>query len=188
MITDNNKYNKLMNLLKNSTPVFNDSEAISERAIKQIQAEKADLKLSELIIEFFFGWIYIGWIRRSLIAAAVVIIVFFGYEQTTILKRINELSGQKIRNEVFTKTNLNNESYNTKLFYSLTGKKLPDTSISVSEKEIKQIIRSLNKLQLKYHDLFYLIQNDPKLKNYIETKMNENLNIHHKDTKDTVER
>ena len=173
MTTENRKYDRLLNVLRNSKPVFNDAEAISERVIRHIQAEKSDVKFTELIKDFFFGWVYIGWMRRSLVAAAILLIVFFGYQQAAILKRINELSQQKIPDEIFTETNFSDELNKRNMLYSITGKKYPDTKITVSEKDIDNMIKSFNKLQLKYHDLLYLIEKDPQLKKYVEERMNE---------------
>jgi hypothetical protein len=35
------------------------------------------------------------------------------------------------------------------------------------------MINTLNKLQVKYKDLLYHIENDPQLKKYVETRLNE---------------
>ena len=59
------------------------------------------------------------------------------------------------------------------LIYRITGRKFPDGKASVSEKEIDEMINTLNKLQVKYKDLFYMIENDPQLKKYVETRLNE---------------
>ena len=173
MATDNNKYDRVLNTLRKSKPAFNDAEGLSERVIRQIQGEKSVFRIQELVLEFFFGWVYIGWVRRSMVAAAMVIIVFFGYQQALILNRINGLPLQKALNESPVMTNTTDEIYNGMMIYRLTGKKLSEKEITVSEKEIDQLIKSVNKLQVKYHDLFYLIDNDPKLKKYVEAKMNE---------------
>jgi len=173
MSTENSKYNSLINALKTSKPEFNDSEVISERVIREIRNGKTEFKFVDTVTEFFFGWVYIGWMRRSLVAAAMLLIVFFGYQQVIILQRINELSEQKIQSSIFTNTGFSEETYNRNMIYSLTRKKFPDTSITFSDKEVEKMIRSLNKLQLKYGDLFYLIENDPQIKEYVENKMNE---------------
>ena len=173
MIKESNKYESVLNVLKKSKPVFNDAEAVSERVIAHIREEKSRPGFTDLILEFFFGWVYIGWVRRSMVTAAMIIIVIFGYQQAQILRRIDGLPIQKAQNETSELTNSTDELSNTLLLYKLTGKKLSTKEIQVTEKEIDQLIRSVNKLQLKYHDLFYLIENDPQLKKYVEEKMNE---------------
>jgi hypothetical protein len=172
METEDKKYNKVLKILKKSKPVFRDNEAITEKVMAQLQEEKARVSLPELIIEYLFGWVYIGWIRRSMVAAAMVIVVFFGYQQALILRRINDLSGQKIRNGTLIMTGMTDNLTSKMSFYRITDKKLYDEKINVSEKEIDELIKTLNKLQVKYKDLFYLLENDPELKKYVEDKIN----------------
>jgi len=176
MSTENSKYNSLIKALKDSKPEFKDSEAISERVIREIQNQKTEFTFVDTITDFLFGWVYIGWMRRSLVGAAMLLISFFGYQQVIILQRINELSEQKIQSSIFSNAGFSEETYNRDMIYSLTKKKFPDTSITISDKEVEKMIRSLNKLQLKYGDLFYLIENDPQIKEYVENKMNKSMN------------
>jgi hypothetical protein len=168
------KYEKVLNMLKNSRPVLTDPDAFSEKVIRQLQEEKSKVSLPELIIEFLFGWVYIGWVRRSMIAAALVIVIFFGYQQSLLLKRINDLSGQRIQSGTLLMTNLPDDLSNKIMLYRITGRKFSNEKITISDKEIDEMIKSLNKLQVKYKDLLNLIENDPRLKKYVEARMNEN--------------
>lgn len=174
MADGDKKYEKVLNLLRQSKPVLTDIESVAEKVIRQLQEEEAKISLPELIIEFLFGWVYIGWVRRSMITAVLVVALLFGYQQALILRRINDLSGQRIQNGTFLMTNLNDDFANKLLIYRITGRKLSDGKITVSEKEIDEMINSLNKLQIKYKDVINLIENDPQLKKYVEDKMNEN--------------
>lgn len=174
MADGDKKYEKVLNLLRQSKPVLTDIESVAEKIIRQLQEEEAKISLPELIIEFLFGWVYIGWVRRSMIAVVLVVALLFGYQQALILRRINDLSGQRIQNGTFLMTNLNDDLANKLLIYRITGRKLSDEKISVSQKEIDEMINSLNKLQIKYKDVINLIENDPQLKKYVEDKMNEN--------------
>ena len=61
---------------------------------------------------------------------------------------------------------------NKMLIYRITGRKLSDGKVKVSEKEIDEMIRSLNKLQVKYKDIINLIEDDPQLKK-IRRRQNE---------------
>lgn len=174
MADGDKKYEKVLNLLRQSKPVLTDIESVAEKVIRQLQEEEAKISLPELIIEFLFGWVYIGWVRRSMITAVLVVALLFGYQQALILRRINDLSGQRIQNGTLLMTNLNDDFANKLLIYRITGRKLSDGKITVSEKEIDEMINSLNKLQIKYKDVINLIENDPQLKKYVEDKMNEN--------------
>ena len=44
----------------------------------------------------------------------------------------------------------------------------------ISEKQVKQVIKSYNELEKKYKDLIKLIEDDPELMKYIEEKLIEN--------------
>lgn len=173
MSDENKKYEKVLELLKRSKPVFTDPEAITEKVMRQIRQEKSRVSLPELIIEYLFGWVYIGWIRRSLVATALMVIVFFGYQQTIIMKRINNLTEQRIPNGELILTDQSDNIENRLQMYRLTGRKFSNGKITVSEKEINDLIRSVNKLQVKYRNILDLIGNDPQLKKYVEEKIDE---------------
>ena len=173
MTRENKNYDKVMNVLKNSKPVFTDQETVSERIISRLREEKSALRIHEIIAEFFFGWVYVGWVRRSMIATALVIVVFFGYQQSLILKRIAQLPDQKIQNSDVEMTTFGDDLSNRLMLYRITGEPLTGKELEITKKEIDQLIKSVNKLQLKYHELFYLIEKDPELKKYVEERINE---------------
>lgn len=168
------KYEDVLKLLRNSKLVFTDIEAVTEKVMRQIQEEKSKFSLMELIVEFLFGWVYIGWVRKSMITAVLVVALLFVFQQAIILRRINDLSGQRIQTGTLLKTNMTDDLTNKMLIYRIAGKKLSDGKVKVSEKEIDEMIRSLNNLQVKYKDIINLIEDDPQLKKYIEDKMKEN--------------
>jgi hypothetical protein len=176
MKKDNLKYGRVVDILKKSTPKFNEIEveAVSERVIQQILEKKSGISLYDLVLEFLFGWVYIGWVRSSMVATAFAIIIFFGYQQVTILRRIDELSNKKIYNGTLLMSNHRDEYSDNLILNKISLYRLACKKIDVSEKEIDQLIKSVNKLQVKYRDILYLIEKDPELKKYVETKMNEN--------------
>jgi len=173
MIFEDKKYEQVLNMLRQSRPVLNDAGTIAEKVLKQLNEEKSKISFLELIIEYLFGWTYIGWVRRSMVAVVLVIVILFGYQQAIILKRINDLSGQRIQNSSLIMTNLRDDLTNRIMEYRIAGKKLTNEKTSVSQKELDELVISINKLQAKYKDLFILIENDPQLKRYVETRMNE---------------
>jgi len=173
MEAEDKKYDKVVNLLKKSKPVFMDAGTFSDKIIRILQEDKSKVSLQELIIEYLFGWVYIGWIRRSMVACAMLLILFFGYQQALILRRINDLSDQKVNNGKVVMTSLTDEFSSKMMLYRISAGRLPGGKISISEKEIDKLVKSINRLQVKYQDIIYLIENDPELKKYIESRMNE---------------
>jgi hypothetical protein len=173
MTTEDKKYEQVLNVLKKSKPVFRNAEAISDKVIEQLTEEKSKAGLPELIIEYLFGWTYIGWVRRSMIVAAVSIALLFGYQQVLILRKINELSGQRIQNGTLFMTSMKDEVTDKMRIFKISGRKVTDGEISASKEQIDEMIKSINKLQIKYKDIINLIENDPELKKYVENRMKE---------------
>jgi hypothetical protein len=174
MAAKDKKYEKVLNILRQSKPVLTDVESVAEKVIRQLQEEKAKVSLPELIIEYLFGWVYIGWVRKSMITAVLAVALLFVFQQAIILRRINDLSGQRIQNGTFLMTGLKDDLTNKMLIYRITGRKLTNGKITVSEKEIDEMINSLNKLQIKYKDILNLIEDDPQLKKNVEDRMKGN--------------
>ena len=108
-----------------------------------------------------------------MIAAAVCMTLLFGFQQVLILKKINELSGQRIQDGNLFRTSAKTEISDKIRVFRFSRKKIADEERSVSKEEIDEMIKSINKLQVKYKDIIDLIEDDPELKNYVETRMKE---------------
>ena len=167
-----NKIDKVLGTLKRSGPVLKDSEALSENVIRQIQDGKEAIPLVNLVYELLFGWIYVGWLRRIMVTSAVMIVLLFGFQQAVILKRINSLSGKTYIEAGVINTSMPGEINGIFNKHKLFGKKPSAGDIYVSEKEIENLIKSLNDLQVRYRDLFELIESDPELKKYVDERLN----------------
>jgi hypothetical protein len=173
MKTEDRKYDKVLNLHQNSRPVMTDPESVTDKIMRQLQEEKSHVTYAELLLDFLFGWVYIGWVRRTMITVVLALAFLFIYQQSLIIKQVKELSGQRIDNGTIVMTNLREELIDQLRILKLTGKRFPDEKINVSEKEIDDMIRSLNKLQIKYKDVISLIEKDPELKKHVESRMLE---------------
>jgi hypothetical protein len=171
MKTEDTKYEKVLKLLKEAKPDLKDMDIVTEKVMRQLKEEKSKIDPIEMIIEFLFGWIYVGWVRKSMVVAAVCMALLFGFQQVLILKKINELSGQRIQDGNLFMTSAKNEISDRIRVFRFSGRKLEDKKNSVSKKEIDEMIKSINKLQIKYKDIIDLIEDDPELKNYVETRM-----------------
>jgi len=174
METEKEKYNKVINILKKSRPVLDSTEEIEAEVVgKILKSQQSSFLLSDMI-GFIFGWIYIEWVRRSLIAASVVLVMIFIYQQGIIIKQVNFLSRQMIVTEGKNVSNLRGELEKRLIIYKLSGRRLPSQTITISEKDLQQLLESVNELEDKYKDLQNLIENDPELKKYFEKRLNEN--------------
>jgi hypothetical protein len=177
MKTENEKYNKVLSILTKSKPVLNSPEEIENAVLDRISAVPRYGITMEDVIDFLFGWAYIGWVRRSLITASVVLVLVFVYQQRVILNRIDILSRQTIITVGESEYTPSNELEKSLALYKLSGKRFPSQKITLSDKQLRQLLDSVNEIQVKYRDLLKLIDEDPELKKYIEKKLLENDHI-----------
>lgn len=172
MDTDD-KYRNLVEMLKRSTPVLSNPETVRDNVLREIRKAGKEAGLLSSTGEFLFGWIYVGWLRRSLVTIAAAVIFIFGYQQVVIIRKINNLSDQRIQNGSVVSTDFSDDIYNRMMYYRFTGKMMDGEEIHASENEINKLMVEINKLRLKYEDLIFMIENDPMLMEYIETKLNQ---------------
>ena len=174
MYQGSEKYRRVLDLLRKCKPVLGSAEDIEAEVMKKISGvPRTGIHFSD-IIDFLFGWVYIGWVRRSLITASVALVIIFVYQQGIILKQISLLSRQVIVSDKENYSNPSNELDSRILMYRLSGRRFPFQKITISEKELNQFLESINELHDKYKDLLKLIEEDPDLKRYIEKKLEEN--------------
>ena len=171
MKTEDTKYDKVLNLLRNAKPVLTGAGSETEKVMRQLHEEKSQITLAGLLLDYLFGWVYIGWVRKTMVTAVLALAILFIYQQSLIIKQVKDLSGQRIQDGSVVVTNLKEELTDQLRIFKLTGKKIPDEKINVSEKEIDDMIRSINKLQVKYKDVINLIEKDSELRKYVESKM-----------------
>ena len=171
---ESEKYNKVLYILRKSKPVLSSADDIEREVIKKVSGvHQSEIILSD-IVDILFGWVYIGWVRRSLIAASFVLVAVFIYQQGVILKQIDYLSRQTIMVDGENSSNPANELEKRLMMYRLSGHRFPSQNITISEKQLNQLLESVNELQLKYNDLKNLIEDDTELKKLIEKKLIEN--------------
>lgn len=168
------KYDQLMTLLRNSKPKLDSTEEIERdvmRRIKQTQHRGINFTATT---EFLFGWVYIGWVRRSLIAVSICLVVLFVYQQGIILKRIEAISRQTIVTD--RENSLTPEDMIEKMLinYKNSERRFPLKTDNISETQMKELLEAIKELQMKYRDLETIIEGDPELKKLIEKKMIEN--------------
>jgi hypothetical protein len=173
MEAEKDPYRKVIEILRDSRPDLIGLEEIENEVISRIRHKKhQDLRFSDLF-DSLFGWVYFGWIRRSLIGAAVILFAFFIYQQAFILKQVNIISKQVVIK--------GNESipasayeFDKKLtLYKISARLSGDREIQISESQLKELLDSYENLQVKYKDLIRIIEENPELKKYFENKLDK---------------
>jgi hypothetical protein len=173
MENENGKYDDLIRLIQKKRPEMKHPDIVTEKILAELRKGKSGFVIKDIVIEFLFGWIYIGWVRKLMVIAAAFFVLLFGYQQAVILRKINELSGQRINDGMlFLKGSESGFPERAGLF-RLSGRDLAGKKTSVSKEDIDEMIKSINSLQIKYQDLIDQIKDDPELKEYIENRMKE---------------
>ena len=174
MKTESEKYNKVLNVLRNSKPVLNSAEDIEKEVIKRVSKVKQPMFNFSEVVDSLFGWVYIGWVRRSLITASVLLVIVFIYQQGVMFRQINFLSRQIIVTGGEMQISTDQQVEKLLVMYKRSGRVFPSRNITISEKQMKELIDSVNEVKTKYKDLMEIIQKDPELKKYVENKLIEN--------------
>ena len=173
MTMESENYKKVLSHLRKSNPGLDSADAIEREVLRYISNEsKRRINLSE-IFDFLFAWTYISWIRRSLIATSLALVVIFVVQQGIVLQKINYMSAQTISTFRESQSDYVEGLEKKLLVFKLSGRRLPSDNIVISERQINKILESVNELQLKYKDIANFIEGDTVLKKYIEMKLNE---------------
>jgi len=167
------KYEKVLKVLKQAKPVLDSTVDIEEKVLARISGDlKPKRDLSELI-DFLFGWTNITWVRRSLITASAFLVIVFVFQQSLIMKQINNLSRQIDAYEKDA-TGVSGENLSRRmLIFRLSERRFPVVKKGESEKQLEELFRSIDKFEKEYKDLHNLIEQDPELKKLIEKKLSE---------------
>mgnify|MGYP001024427714 FL=1 len=169
----NDSYDKMVRILRNSRPDLLHPEIIENEVIKRIQYEnQRDGRFSEFI-DALFGWVYIGWVRRSLIGVSVVLVAIFVYQQAFIFRQVKNISKQVviIGDE---SSAVSSSAIDKRLtMYKMSARLSPDGEIRISKSQLDELLDSYNELQVKYKDLLRIIEGDPELKRFIENRLME---------------
>jgi hypothetical protein len=167
------KYEKVLEILRRAEPVLGSPEDIREKVMQRISVERNPANDISDLVDFLFGWTYITWVRRSLITASVFLVLVFVFQQSMIMTQINNLSRQ-IDSYERDATGVSSEYMNRRLLlYRFSERRFPFTKKSTSDKQVEELFRSIDQLKKEYKDLNFIIEQDPELKQLIEKKLSE---------------
>lgn len=171
MKTENKKYDKVINLLRASKPELDSTTDIEREVLSRISVPgRSGIKFPE-VFDFLFGWVYIGWVRRTLISASVVLVMIFVYQQSVILKRIDVISRQSMVTDKEIEMTPADQIEKMMTVYKMTGHIFTSKTITISERQMKELLETVKELQAKYRNLENLIEEDPQLRKIIEQKL-----------------
>jgi hypothetical protein len=173
METESKKYKAIMTLLRESTPELHSPEKVEQEVMRRILERKRRGISLEKVIDFFFGWVYVGWIRKSLMTAAAALVAVFIWQQSIIVKQLNFLNNRIVGSGIEDIRYQPRMDERKLLFLGTRGDLFPHGETKFSRDRVDQLLDSYSKLQSEYDELLKLINDDPDLKKLIEEKANQ---------------
>ncbi len=170
MNTEDERYKEVVDLLRRSRPELTKREFLRGKIMQKIGKGNRRASLPEIILEYFFGWIYISWVRRCLIASSFAILVVFVVQQSLIIRRMSRFERQTMYVPNRSAAEISDNIYK-KVILRSTAYTFPADPGKISEKQVDELIESFNTLQINYMDILKILKEDPVLKEYIEKKL-----------------
>jgi hypothetical protein len=171
MKSESSKYDKITDILKKSEPVLTGGEIIEEKVMERIM-DKKKTDGSYNFLDSLFGWVYIGWMRKGLVAASILIVALFAFQQSILIKRVSSLERQTIPiSPSFIKGVP--DDFESAFMFDMQSGKISLKGEKLSEKQLKQLVKSINDLQTSYSNLIKLFEDNPELRQYLENKLSE---------------
>ncbi|MEE4213515.1 MAG: hypothetical protein V2I34_00515 [Bacteroidales bacterium] len=105
-------------------------------------------------VDYIFGWTEIGWLRRSLSVASILIIGLFVGQQLFVIDRINKIEERMVsfNTDKILQFQRENVILNSLILEDPEVSHLAD-SISVSTYDLMQLLRDYRELQYKYEKI-----------------------------------
>jgi len=177
MKANDEKFRKVMDALKKSGPVSYSHKDIDIEVINKISSLAEPDGEANPVLDFLFGWTEIVWIRRSLITASFMLMAFFVYQQSVIVKKLKWLSSQTIVSSEKTGVPVLSDFHYRLRFLRTSGIPFAEKGSMLSDQQIDQLVDAIKKLQDDYDNLFTVLENSPELKEIVERKLNDKNSI-----------
>jgi hypothetical protein len=176
METGEDRYNKILKVLRNAKPEMIRQEELTDKVMKRLASRERSNDMTGEFFDSLFAWVYIPWVRRSLLTVAVMLVALFIYQQSVLVKQVRDINRQAIviRSDIRTSPAAD---FGTKLkLYRASGLILSRQNFSIDQKDLLQILDEYNDVKGKYSDLLKIIDENPELKEYVEKKLDERKN------------
>lgn len=142
-----NESDKLLKRLRMYRP-----EIVDREELKASIMQKAGKRTRQ--VDYIFGWTEIGWLRRSLSVASILIIGLFVGQQLFVIDRINNIEERMVsfNTDKILQFQRENVILNSLILEDPEVSHLAD-SISVSTYDLMQLLRDYRELQNKYEKM-----------------------------------
>jgi hypothetical protein len=171
MSAEKEKYDELIKLLRKSSPEFPDKEGMADKVMGIIESSRQKVNQSETIFDYLFWWVHIGWVRRSLVIASILLIMVFGYQQTVILKRLSDLNRQPVitSNQMVVFSTL---KFSNDFSFMVNYEDINSENLKITDRRVRKLLKSYEEITEKYKELRNILEEDPELMKYLEENLN----------------
>ncbi|HLP73456.1 MAG TPA: hypothetical protein VK155_11180 [Bacteroidales bacterium] len=171
MKTGEEKYREVIKALKNSAEDPLRVTEIEEAIIRSVSEPGKSGSEKQGVLDFIFGWIWIGWVRTSLITASFCLVIFFVWQQNNILNKIEKLQSEIRQNDRMITYNPSLSLERKLLLNRISEDESLTEKITIDRSDLLRMIDSLEIVQNRYRNIMELIGNDPALKKAVEQKL-----------------
>lgn len=171
------QYKRLITRLRYAKPELKRADELSDEIIRKIRGLRHKGLTIQGIADSIFGWIYIPWVRRSLIGAAFILVMVFVYQQVFIIRQVRDLSSKITNISNGTPTPSIPELDRKLTIYKISAGLSSSSETKINDNKIKELIESYESLQSKYKDLIRIIDKNPHLKKYVEKELENQRNL-----------
>ena len=169
MNASDEKYERILQALRKSKPDVPWYELMEDEIMRRISRKHG---ASSGFFDFLFGWIYVSWVRRSLVAASFALLGFFLWQQNSILNQIDELGKQVRSNKTISPYDPSVSIEKKHMLLRLSQEK--SGNIVVSQEDLSKLLDSINNLNIRYKDLLDAMDDYPVLKKQVEENLQKN--------------
>jgi hypothetical protein len=173
MATEGIKYDRVLNILRRSKPELTGLDDIEETVLYEIRQSGKKRQEEFNLFDYLFGWVYIRWVKISLVTVSVFFVGLFIYQQSLILRRISLLENQMVvTGSQFVSSSSVDLEYKL-LQNKLLLRKLNTGQVTITKRQMEKFMDSYDNLEHKYQDLIQIIDDDPELRQMLEKKLSE---------------
>ena len=178
------KYNKVIETLKENRPVLKDKESLVGSIMSSIQEPVQNKQFHEKLSFYMFGWADVKWVRGAMAVAATVLIGIFIIQQVAITDRINSLEKQLVKTVSSIQVQEPDLGIMQKVILNIAAKdQFQEDSITVSRTDLESLMDSYIELKEDYDE----IKKNRKVESFLQKKIRQNLEKRNDDNDSELE-
>jgi hypothetical protein len=144
-----NRYRELTRKLRDSNVEFANKKEVGEKMFSQLSTARST---KNIILNSFYSWTEVKWLRWSISTAAVLFIAIFFSQQVLISTRLSKLEGQLVKTESNVQSNNETITPSHRVILNLISDRKFD-SVTVSKTDLEALFQEYINLQEENENL-----------------------------------